>query len=159
MVQGVDVELGDSHGLFYSVGNKIMRPSGMALTYRGVHHRSGEMGNELWFWGKNKQTKKPDWEKTFGGKITENLCQSACRDIAAEKVVNLRKEFLGRGWSRDDAHIVMTVHDEIIVCCKDELAEEVFDVMQDVMTHSTGWYATLPLAVDGSIAQRYGCAK
>ena len=294
MVQGIDVELGDNNGLFYSVGNKIMRPSGMALTYRGVHHRPGEMGNELWFWGKNKQTKKPDWEKTFGGKITENLCvdgeaevltdrgwvrlkdirltdkvhdgikfvnhsglipkgrkecviidgvsmtkdhevltvdgwkqagelgdtpllrlgerardvirniciaktagsnsgetgrykevydilncgprnrfvvkgteepfivhncQAACRDIAAEKVVSLRKEFLARGWSRDDAHIVMTVHDEIIVCCKDELAEEVFDVMQDVMTHSTGWYATLPLAVDGSIAQRYGCAK
>lgn len=474
MVQGIDVELGDKNELFYSVGNKVMRPNGMALTYRGVHHRTGEMGNELWFWGKNKQTKKPDWEKTFGGKITENLCvdgeaevmtdrgwvklkdvkltdkvhdgvefvthsgtlyksvkqcvnidgvymtedhevltndgwkeagvliserstssiqrldrstlreisrcgeskkeqsvvvaipmrlwkflcersrrrkevdktrkyselrmyskladkceksyawndeapslrnlafdeaalyaaepqsmaqlrwtwyqglfamvgelrelprryvtflqrgvgfrsdrqqrklrteelslgvskgelqeqktdgmdryegrneanrdgiftkvwdwaynrivslisrsgdastggetgcykevfdilncgprnrfvvkgeeapfivhncQAACRDIAAEKVVNLRKKFFDNGWSRDDAHIVMTVHDEIIVCCKDELAEEVFDVMQDVMTHSTGWYATLPLAVDGSIAQRYGCAK
>ena len=159
MVQGIDVELGDKNELFYSVGNKVMRPNGMALTYRGVHHRPGEMGNELWFWGKNKQTKKPDWEKTFGGKITENLCQAACRDIAAAKVVNLRKKFFDNGWSRDDAHIVMTVHDEIIVCCKDELAEEVFDVMQDVMTHSTGWYATLPLAVDGSIAQRYGCAK
>ena len=294
MVQGIDVELGDKNGLFYSVGNKIMRPNGMALTYRGVHHRPGEMGNELWFWGKNKHTKKPDWEKTFGGKITENLCvdgdaevmtdrgwvklkdvkltdkvhdgikfvnhagivpkgykecvvvdgvsmtedhevltvsgwcqagelgdtpllrledhikatirsftvhqptlilhseiegekevydilncgprnrfvvkgkeepfivhncQAACRDIAAEKVVNLRKKFFDRGFTRDDAHIVMTVHDEIIVCCKDELAEEVFDFMQDVMTHSAGWYASLPLAVDGSIAQRYGCAK
>lgn len=474
MVQGIDVELGDKNELFYSVGNKIMRPNGMALTYRGVHHRPGEMGNELWFWGKNKQTKKPDWEKTFGGKITENLCidgetltltnrgwvklkdvmltdkvfdgvefvthsgilyksvkecvnidgvymtadhevlthdgwkeagvllserstssiqrldrttlreisrfgkstlqaglalglpvrlrkylskitarrekgvetgqhtelwvhsqpankrkeshawddessalcdlafnetalyttessgvaqlrrtgynslsamvgelrelprryvallqrgvgfrsdrqrrelratelplgveteelrkqtthsmdrherryatngsgvftkvwnrtynsivslikgcrnattsretklrkevydilncgernrfvvmgesgpfivhncQAACRDIAAEKVVNLRKKFFDRGFTRDDAHIVMTVHDEIIVCCKDELAEDVFDIMQDVMTHSAGWYASLPLAVDGSIAQRYGCAK
>lgn len=294
MVQGIDVELGDKNELFYSVGNKIMRPNGMALTYRGVHHRPGEMGNELWFWGKNKHTKKPDWEKTFGGKITENLCvdgdtevmtdrgwvklkdvkltdkvhdgikfvnhagivpkgykecvvvdgvsmtedhevltvrgwcqagelgdtpllrledhikatirrftvekptspihrenegkkevydilncgprnrfvvkgkeepfivhncQAACRDIAAEKVVNLRKKFFERGFTRDDAHIVMTVHDEIIVCCKDELAEEVFDIMQDVMTRSTGWYASLPLAVDGSIAQRYGCAK
>lgn len=474
MVQGIDIELGDENELFYSVGNKIMRPNGMALTYRGVHHRPGEMGNELWFWGKNKQTKKPDWEKTFGGKITENLCvdgdaevmtdrgwvklkdvrltdkvfdgvefvthsgtlyksvkqcvnidgvymtedhevltndgwkeagiliserstssiqrldrstlreisrcgeskkkqsmvvalslrlwqflrerswgrkevnktreysklrmysklankreksyawhdeassirnlafnetalyatesqgvaqlrwtwyhglsamvrefrelsrryasflqrgvgfrsyrqqrelrteelplgveteelrkqtqnsldrherwyetfgsgiltkiwgrtynrivslisrsgdatisgeakcekevydildcgprnrfvvrgevepfivhncQASCRDIAAEKVVNLRYKFFEKGWTRDDAHIVMTVHDEIIVCCKDELAEEVFDIMQDVMTHSAGWYASLPLAVDGSIAQRYGCAK
>ena len=159
MVQGIDVELGDKNELFYSVGNKLMRPNGMALTYRGVHHRPGEMGNELWFWGKNKHTKKPDWEKTFGGKIVENICQAACRDIAAEKVVNLRKKFFERGFTRDDAHIVMTVHDEIIVCCKDELAEEVFDIMQDVMTHSTGWYASLPLAVDGSIAQRYGCAK
>ena len=159
MVQGIDIELGDKHGLYYSLGNKIMRPNGMGLTYREVHHRPGEMGNALWFWGKNKQTKKPDWEKTFGGKITENLCQASCRDIAAEKVVNLRYKFFEKGWTRDDAHIVMTVHDEIIVCCKDELAEEVFDIMQDVMTHSTGWYASLPLAVDGSIAQRYGCAK
>nr|DAV86441.1 MAG TPA: DNA POLYMERASE [Caudoviricetes sp.] len=159
MVQGINIELGDKHGLYYSLGNKIMRPNGMGLTYREVHHRPGEMGNELWFWGKNKQTKKHDWEKTFGGKITENLCQASCRDIAAEKVVNLRYKFFEKGWTRDDAHIVMTVHDEIIVCCKDELAEEVFDVMQDVMTKSTGWYASLPLAVDGSIAQRYGCAK
>lgn len=159
MVQGVDVELGDNNELFYSTGDKIMRPNGLGLTYRKVHHRDGQMGKELWFWGKNKQTKKPDWEKTFGGKITENLCQAACRDIAAEKVVSLRSKFRERGWSKDDAHIVMTVHDEIIVCCKDELTEEVSDVMKDVMTHSKGWYSTLPLAVDGSIAQRYGCAK
>ena len=159
MVKGTDTVLNDSNELFYSCGDKIMRPSGLGLTYRKVHHRDGEMGKELWFWGKNKQTKKPDWEKTFGGKITENICQAACRDIAAEKVVSLRSKFFDRGWSKDDAHIVMTVHDEIIVCCKDELTEEVFDVMKDVMTHSTGWYSTLPLAVDGSIAQRYGCAK
>ena len=159
MVQGADTTLNDSNELFYSCGDKIMRPNGLGLTYRKVHHRDGEMGKELWFWGKNKQTKKPDWEKTFGGKITENICQAACRDIAAEKVVSLRSKFHERGWSKDDAHIVMTVHDEIIVCCKDELAEEVSDVMKDVMTHSIGWYSTLPLAVDGSIAQRYGCAK
>lgn len=159
MVKGTDTVLNDSNELFYSCGDKIVRPNGLGLTYRKVHHRDGEMGKELWFWGKNKQTKKPDWEKTFGGKITENICQAACRDIAAEKVVSLRNKFLGRGWSKDDAHIVMTVHDEIIVCCKDELTEEVSAVMKDVMTHSTGWYSTLPLAVDGSIAQRYGCAK
>ncbi len=30
---------------------------------------AGEMGKEFWFWGK-KQTdsKKPDWERTFGVK-------------------------------------------------------------------------------------------
>ena len=159
MVKGTDTVLNDSNELFYSCGDKIVRPNGLGLTYRKVHHRDGEMGKELWFWGKNKQTKKPDWEKTFGGKITENICQAACRDIAAEKVVSLRNKFFDRGWSKDDAHIVMTVHDEIIVCCKDELTEEVSAVMKDVMTHSTGWYSTLPLAVDGSIAQRYGCAK
>lgn len=159
MVQGVDVELGDSNELFCSCGDKIIRPNGLGLTYRKVHHRDGQMGKELWFWGKNKQTKKPDWEKTFGGKITENLCQAACRDIAAEKVVELRQAFRNKDWTRDDAHIVMTVHDEIIVCCKDELAQEVYDTMYEIMTHSKGWYSSLPLEADGSIAQRYGCAK
>lgn len=159
MVKGTDTVLNDSNELFYSCGDKIMRPSGLGLTYRKVHHRDGEMGKELWFWGKNKQTKKPDWEKTFGGKITENICQAACRDIAAEKVVELRQAFIDKDWTRDDAHIVMTVHDEIIVCCKDELAQDVYDIMYEIMTHSKGWYASLPLEADGSIAQRYGCAK
>lgn len=159
MVQGVNVELGDFNNLFVSVGDKIMRPSGLGLTYRNIHHRDGQMGKELWFWGKNKQTKKPDWEKTFGGKCTENICQAACRDIAAEKVVDLRQAFRERGWTKDDAHIVMTVHDEIIVCCRDALAQDVYDTMYEIMTHAKGWYSTIPLEADGSIAQRYGCAK
>lgn len=46
-------------------GHRIALPNGLHLTYRNIHTRSGEIGPEFWFWGKNKQTKKPDWEKTF----------------------------------------------------------------------------------------------
>lgn len=46
-------------------GHRIALPNGLHLTYRDIHARPGEIGPEYWFWGKNKQTKKPDWEKTF----------------------------------------------------------------------------------------------
>lgn len=46
-------------------GHRIALPNGLHLTYRDIHARPGEIGPEFWFWGKNKQTKKPDWEKTF----------------------------------------------------------------------------------------------
>ena len=46
-------------------GHCIALPNGLHLTYRDIHARPGEIGPEFWFWGKNKQTKQPDWEKTF----------------------------------------------------------------------------------------------
>lgn len=159
MIQGLSVPLNDVNNLFYTDGATIVRPSGLRLTYPKIHHRQGTMGNEIWFWGKDPKSKKPAWEKTFGGKGDENGCQAGCRDVAAEKVVDIRRDFKRKKWSRDDVHIVMTVHDEIIACCKEELADEVEHVMRVRMTESKGWYATLPLEVDGGVAKRYGCAK
>ncbi len=74
-------------------------------------------------------------------------------------MVAIREDFAKRNWSRDDAHICLTVHDEVIVCCKDELAEEVSEIMQYQMKKSRDWYYDLPLDCAGDIAQRYGCAK
>lgn len=140
-------------------GQRIALPNGLHLTYRDIHARPGEIGPEYWFWGKNKQTKKPDWERTFGGKGDENCCQALCRIIMGDIMVAIREDFAKRNWSRDDAHICLTVHDEVIVCCKDELAEEVSEIMQYQMKKSRDWYHDLPLDCAGDIAQRYGCAK
>nr|DAS43171.1 MAG TPA: DNA polymerase I [Caudoviricetes sp.] len=140
-------------------GHRIALPNGLHLTYRDIHARPGEIGPEYWFWGKNKQTKKPDWEKTFSGKVDENITQSLCRIIMGDIMIAIREDFAKRNWSRDDAHICLTVHDEVIVCCKDELAEEVSEIMQYQMKKSRDWYHDLPLDCAGDIAQRYGCAK
>lgn len=140
-------------------GHRIALPNGLHLTYRDIHARPGEIGPEYWFWGKNKQTKKPDWEKTFSGKVDENITQSLCRIIMGDIMIAIREDFAKRNWSSDDAHICLTVHDEVIVCCKDELAEEVSEIMQYQMKKSRDWYHDLPLDCAGDIAQRYGCAK
>lgn len=158
MVSGVSIEF-CRRNLLRTDGQRIALPNGLHLTYRGIHTRPGDMGAEFWFWGKNKQTKKPDWERTFGGKIDENLTQALCRIIMADIMVDIRKEFKKNKWTRDDAHICLTVHDEVIVCCKDEIAEEVSEIMQYQMKANRDWYFDLPLDCAGDIAQRYGCAK
>ena len=158
MVSGVSIEFCKDN-ILSTDRQRIALPNGLHLTYRDMHTRPGEMGNEYWFWGKNKKTKKPDWEKTFPGKIDENITQGLCRIIMADIMVAIREDFAKRNWSRDDAHICLTVHDEVIVCCKDELAEEVSEIMQYQMKKSRSWYHDLPLDCAGDIAQRYGCAK
>ena len=158
MVNGVAIPFCKDN-ILSTDGHRIALPNGLHLTYRDIHVRPGEMGPELWFWGKNKQTKKPDWEKTFSGKCDENCCQSLCRIIMGDIMIAIREDFARRNWSRDDAHICLTVHDEVIVCCKDELAEEVSEIMQYQMKKSRDWYHDLPLDCAGDIAQRYGCAK
>lgn len=145
--------------ILFTDGHRIALPNGLHLTYRSIHERPGEMGSEFWFYGKNKQTKKPDWEKTFPGKVDENITQSLCRIIMADIMIAIRQDFAKRDWTKDDAHICLTVHDEVIVCCKDELAEEVSEIMQYQMKKSRSWYHDLPLDCAGDIAQRYGCAK
>ena len=91
--------------------------------------------------------------------IVHNCTQALCRIIMADIMLAIREDFHKREWTRDDAHICLTVHDEVIVCCKDELAEEVSEIMRYQMKKSRDWYSDLPLNCDGDIAQRYGCAK
>ena len=64
MVAGSQIEF-CKDSILHTDGHRIALPNGLHLTYRDIHTRPGELGNEFWFWGKNKQTKKPDWEKTF----------------------------------------------------------------------------------------------
>lgn len=64
MVAGSQIEFCKDR-ILHTDGRRIALPNGLHLTYRDIHTRPGELGNEFWFWGKNKQTKKPDWEKTF----------------------------------------------------------------------------------------------
>lgn len=158
MVQGVQISFGKDD-LLRTDGQRITSPSGLHLTYIKIHIREGDMGKEFVFWGKNKQTKKPDWERTFGGKIVENIVQNLCRNIMADIMLDVKKRLLEQGYSRDDAHICLTVHDELIVCCKDEYAQTVSDIMQEEMKRQRDWYHDLPLDCAGDIAQRYGCAK
>lgn len=159
MVSDVQIQL-DPHGICFTDGTRISTVYGMGLAYPKIHTRQGENGfKEFWFWGKNKITGKPDFERTFGGKIDENVVQHLCRMIMAEMMSNIRSDFRKRGWTKADAHLCLTVHDEVIVCCREELADEVMEIMKYRMSQSPSWCSSLPLACDGDIAKRYGCAK
>lgn len=159
MVQGVSVDV-DDKGILQLEGNCVVLPNGMKLVYREMRVEKNERGFDQYvYWGKNIRTKKPDWEDTFEGRMVENAIQALARIVLTTQIGWIKSEFRKRGWSRDDAHPAMQVHDELIVCCREDIAEEVLEIMQYYMAKPPHWAPDLPLGSDGDIAKRYGCAK
>lgn len=90
------------------------------------------------------QTKK--WERvpTYGGKLTENVCQAMARDIMVEGMFNVEK----RGYE-----IIFTVHDELVTerdRGKGHLAEFLHGI-----TTVPDWAGGLPIKAEGWIGDRY----
>lgn len=159
MVQGMNVGI-DDKGILQLEGNCVVLPNGMKLVYRDIRCEKNENGFDQYiYWGRNIRTKKPDWENTFEGRMVENAVQALARIVLTTQMGWIKAEFRKRGWSRDDAHLAMQVHDELIVCCREDIAEEALEIMQHYMAKPPHWAADLPLGSDGDIAQRYGCAK
>lgn len=159
MVQGTSESI-DDKGILQLEGNCVVLPNGMKLVYRDIRCEKNENGFDQYvYWGRNIRTKKPDWENTFEGRMVENAVQALARIVLTTQMGWIKSEFRKRGWSRDDAHLAMQVHDELIVCCREDIAEEVLEIMQHYMAKPPHWASDLPLGSDGDIAKRYGCAK
>lgn len=159
MVQGMNVGI-DDKGILQLEGNCVVLPNGMKLVYRDIRCEKNENGFDQYiYWGRNIRTKKPGWENTFEGRMVENAVQALARIVLTTQMGWIKAEFRKRGWSRDDAHLAMQVHDELIVCCREDIAEEVLEIMQHYMAKPPHWASDLPLGSDGDIAKRYGCAK
>lgn len=159
MVQGTSVSI-DDKGILQLEGNCVVLPNGMKLVYRDIRCEKNENGfDQFIYWGRNIRTKKPDRENTFEGRMVENAVQALARIVLTTQMSWIKAEFRKRGWSRDDAHLAMQVHDELIVCCREDIAEEVLEIMQHYMAKPPHWASDLPLGSDGDIAKRYGCAK
>ena len=159
MVQGMNVGI-DDKGILQLEGNCVVLPNGMKLVYRDIRCEKNDNGFDQYiYWGRNIRTKKPDWENTFEGRMVENAVQALARIVLTTQMGWIKAEFRKRGWSRDDAHLAMQVHDELIVCCREDIAEEVLEIMQHYMAKPPHWASDLPLGSDGDIAKRYGCAK
>lgn len=159
MVQGTNVGI-DDKGILQLEGNCVVLPNGMKLVYREMRMEKNDNGFDQYiYWGRNIRTKKPDWENTFEGRMVENAVQALARIVLTTQMGWIKTEFRKRGWSRDDAHLAMQVHDELIVCCREDIAEEVLEIMQHYMAKPPHWASDLPLGSDGDIAKRYGCAK
>jgi DNA polymerase bacteriophage-type len=89
---------------------------------------------------------KTGWgrERTYGGKLVENITQAVARDLMAEAM--LRVEHAG-------FTPVLTVHDEIVT----EVPEDLVDLprFEDLLTHLPAWATGCPIAAEGWTHTRY----
>lgn len=134
-----------SHGVSFKYAKGILfmtLPSGRSLAY--VQPRFD--GRELTYMGMNQTTRKWGRTKTWGGKLTENLIQAIARDCLAVSMAKIQKA----GY-----HIVMHVHDEVIVEVPAEDAEGHLKRIEELMGEPIEWAPGLLLTADGFTSEYY----
>ena len=120
----------------------IMLPNTRVISYVNPRFKDGHIE----YMGLNQTTRKWEWTKTWGGKLTENVVQAIARDCLCETL---------RGCECIGAKTVMHVHDEVICEVPTELKEKKFQELLGVMAAPISWAPDLILVGDGFISDYY----
>lgn len=137
-----------AHGVRYRYKAGILfadLPSGRSLAYINArlqpHPEFDKMG--IVFDGMDQVKKQWTLQRTYGGRLVENLVQAIARDCLAENFKRLHYK---------NYDIVMHVHDEVIIDA--EMETKVKDIC-DVMGQPISWAPGLPLRADGYECEFY----
>ncbi len=122
-------------------------PSGRRLAYvePRIEYKPTPWGDrrpELSHMGWNQKIKKWVREKTYGGKLTENVVQATARDLMRDAM--FRSE--DRGYE-----VLLTVHDEIL----SEKAGGSVEEFETLMAKTEPWATGLPVKVEAWSGKRY----
>ena len=142
------------HGVNYQYLSDILfaqLPSGRRLAYIRPRITKGRYGDELTYEGygadqDGKQTKKWCRQKTWGGKLFENLIQAIARDCLATAMLRLDQQ----GY-----RIVMHVHDEVVVEVPKESALASLEKIETIMAEPLSWAPGVILTADGFVSEYY----
>jgi DNA polymerase len=84
--------------------------------------------------------------KIYGGKVVENVCQAVARCIIGEQMLRIAKRY----------KVVLTVHDSIVACVKDEEVPEAQAYVEDCMRWKPDWAEGLPINCESGTGKSYG---
>ena len=130
----------DSSGLLCTSKEGILLPSGLQIRYPELHKDSTG-------WSYNTGRFRT---KIYSGKIAENCVQALARIIVTDQWLQIEKA----GY-----HVAHFVHDELVLCVRQEEAQEALEYALEVMRASPSWWPEVPLDAAGDIAVIYGMAK
>jgi DNA polymerase len=121
---------------------RIVLPSGRALCYPRPEILDD---GKLAYRGINQYSRKWCRLRTYGGKLFENVCQAAARDVMAAAMPAIE----AAGY-----RIVLTVHDEVI-CEAPDVPEFNAPHLAGLLAGGAPWTRGLPLAAAGFECYRY----
>lgn len=126
----------------------MIKPNGMELGLPNLRKLRTEDGRDSWVYDKLLgRTITPEYihpSKTF-----QRCIQSLARDIIAEQLIAVAKKY----------DVVMTIHDELVMLCKDDDVENCVAYVTQCMTTAPSWCADLPLGCEVGVGDNYGEAK
>lgn len=131
-----------AHGVRYRYEAGILfadLPSGRSLSYLNARLKPDPSFNKMGIVFDGMDQVKKQWtaQRTYGGKLVENLVQAIARDCLAENI----KRIHYKGYD-----IVMHVHDEVVIDAFPDMSVE--DVCA-LMGQPIKWAPGLPLRADG----------
>jgi DNA polymerase len=124
----------------------IRKPNGVKLWYHEPRTElSQDKGREsLTFMGVDGVTKRWGVQRTYGGRLVENIVQSVARDVMGEALLAAPDR------------VVMTVHDDIVWETHEAGAAGAADILRGVVEHPPAWTKGLPIASEIKISRRFG---
>jgi len=121
---------------------RLRLPSGRELCYQGARLEESHRGQQISYQGTDQTTKQWGRQRTYGGKLVENVVQATARDLLGQALLRL---------NRAGFKIIMHVHDEVVMeGDPGDLARATALISQPV-----DWAPGLPLAADGFEASYY----
>ena len=120
--------------------NAIRLPSGLLMRYEDLDYDTGEMGEEFHYKTRRGRT------RIYGGKVVENVCQAIARCIIGEQMLLINKKH----------RVVLTVHDSIAACVKDEEVEDAQTYIEECMRWTPDWAEGLPINCESGTGKTYG---
>jgi len=131
-----------------SIKEGMMKPNGMSLGLPNLRKIRGENGRDSWVYDKIMgRTLVPEYihpSKTF-----QRCIQSLARDIIGEQLVAVSKKY----------DVVMTIHDELVMLCKEDDVDNCVAYVTKCMTTAPTWCPDLPLGCEVGVGDNYGEAK
>lgn len=122
-------------------------PSGRVLCYPFVKFEQDGSVSYLKAAFKPEANAK-EWPRArlWFGILVENLVQATANCLLRHAL---------RTMDAEGINVIGSIHDEILVQCKKDVAESVKQRMIEIMTCAPDWGRGLPLAVEGNIMQRF----
>jgi DNA polymerase len=115
-------------------------PSGLLIRYDDLSAEQGERGLEYSYKTRRGRT------RIYGGKVTENVCQAIARCIIGEQMLQIAKRY----------RVVLTVHDSIVACVRDEEVAEAQAYVEKCMRWTPDWAEGLPINCESGTGKSYG---
>lgn len=134
-------------GVHFFVKGKILfakLPSGRSLAYYNPSLHEGAYGLELTYDGIESGRKVWGRNKTYGGKLVENIVQAIARDCLGELLLNIQ-----------ELDIKFHVHDEVIIDFHGEDPESQLKEVLKQMARPIEWAPGLNLKGEGFITKYY----
>lgn len=116
----------------------IQLPNKMSLKYQDLRTNNGQ----LEYIGRN------GIEKTYGGRLTENVVQALSRIVITDAMLRLQTAIPG-------GNVALTVHDEVVIIAPNEEPDATMELVIDTLCTPPHWAMDLPLDAEGGYAHNY----